>query len=314
MHLTPYQIGELFALLTALCWTLSSLAFESASRRAGSLPVNLLRMLVAFAGLCIVGQLSDRHRALPVDAPADAWRWLLLSGVVGFFIGDLALFRAFVILGARLSQLLMSLAPPMASIVGFALLGERISRIGWLGMFVTLAGVALVVSERRRDDQSGEHRHPGAWGITLGVIGAAGQAVGFVLSKRGMEHFNHPFAATQIRAIAGIALFALLIIAARDLPRVARTLRDGRAMLMLTLGAITGPFLGVSLLLMSLSHEVPTGVASTLAATVPVMILPFVILIKREHVSWRAAVGAAIAVAGIAIMLVLAPKAGAIGS
>ena len=162
MHLTPYQIGELFALLTALCWTLSSLAFESASRRAGSLPVNLLRMLVAFAGLCIVGQLSDRHRALPVDAPADAWRWLLLSGVVGFFIGDLALFRAFVILGARLSQLLMSLAPPMASIVGFALLGERISRIGWLGMFVTLAGVALVVSERRRDDQSGEHRHPGA--------------------------------------------------------------------------------------------------------------------------------------------------------
>ena len=146
------------------------------------------------------------------------------------------------------------------------------------------------------------------------MIGAAGQAVGFVLSKRGMEHFNHPFAATQIRAIAGIALFALLIIAARDLPRVARTLRDGRAMLMLTLGAITGPFLGVSLLLMSLSHEVPTGVASTLAATVPVMILPFVILIKREHVSWRAAVGAAIAVAGIAIMLVLAPKAGAIGS
>jgi drug/metabolite transporter (DMT)-like permease len=309
LQLTRYQIGECLALLTALCWTVSSLAFESASRRAGSLPVNLLRMLVAFAGLSIVGLLSSRNRALPTDAPADAWRWLLLSGVVGFFIGDLALFRAFVIIGARLSTLLMSLAPPIAALVGISLLDERISVLGWVGMFVTLAGIVLVVSERMRDHETGEHRHHSPWGIALGVIGAAGQAVGLVLSKRGMEQFDHPFAATQIRAIAGIALFALLIVAARDVGRVFRTLTNGRAMLMLTLGAIAGPFLGVSLLLMSLEYGVPTGVAQTMAAMVPVMILPFVIVIKREHVSWRAAIGAAVAVAGIAIMLVLAPQA-----
>src|SRR4051812_39301362 len=121
------RYGEILALCTAICWTISSVAFEGASRRVGSLPVNLIRLCLAFIGLSLVGLLGAAHRAIPTDASAHAWKWLLVSGAVGFFIGDLALFRAFVLIGARISSLIMSLAPIIAAITGWLLLDDRLS-------------------------------------------------------------------------------------------------------------------------------------------------------------------------------------------
>ena len=302
--MTNLRIGELLALATAVCWAISSIAFEGASRRAGSLPVNLIRLAIAFAGLCAVGLLGPRHRALPTDAPADAWAWLAVSGVVGFFIGDLALFRALVLMGARLTMLLQSLAPPIAALVGAYVLGERLTWVGWIGMALTLAGVTWVVSERTRahdpEEQVARHAPPRA--VLLALVGAIGQAVGLVLAKRGMRFYEHPFAATQIRAAAGIVGFALLIVALRDTRRVVAALRDGRAMALLTLGAVAGPFLGVSLLLVSLQMGLATGIAQTLTSLVPVLVIPFVVLVRREHVTWRAVLGAFVAVGGVAVL------------
>ena len=139
--------GQLFALVTAFLWTLSSLSFEAASRRAGSVAVNLIRLVMAFAFLCAIGAIT-RGKALPTDATAYHWKWLLLSGFVGFFIGDLCLFRALVLLGARLCTLIMSLAPIIAAIIGYFWLGERLTSWSFLGMMLTLVGIAWVVSER----------------------------------------------------------------------------------------------------------------------------------------------------------------------
>ena len=138
--MSDYRIGQLLALGTAVCWTFSSIAFEMASRRAGSLPVNFVRLSLAFVGLALIGFLGPRHLIWPSDAPPAAWKWLLVSGVIGFFIGDLALFRAFVEIGARLCSLLMALAPPIAAITAvFLLPNERMTTRSWLGMAVTLA-------------------------------------------------------------------------------------------------------------------------------------------------------------------------------
>ena len=96
----PTSKGVALSLTTAFCWTISSICFTSASRRVGSLVVNLIRLLIAFAFMSLWGWLH-RGRALPTDASAQRWMWLSLSGFVGFFIGDMALFRAFVVIGAR---------------------------------------------------------------------------------------------------------------------------------------------------------------------------------------------------------------------
>jgi drug/metabolite transporter (DMT)-like permease len=315
--------GQLLALATALLWTISSLSFESASRRAGSVAINLIRLVVAFLMLCAIG-LVARGKPLPTDASAYQWKWLLISGFVGFFIGDLCLFRALVLLGARLCTLIMSLAPIIAAIVGYFWLGERLTSWSFLGMMLTLAGIAWVVSERSTGvadddvvDPSGEvlgatpsPRSTGKRelarieGIVLGILGAAGQGVGLVITKIAISgaHPYDAFAATQIRALAGIVVFAMLVILVRRQRDVVRALTDSRAMGFMTLGAVTGPFLGVSLLNMSI-QRIPTGVAQTMAALVPVLIIPFVIFLKKERISWRAVIGAFVAVAGVAILM-----------
>jgi drug/metabolite transporter (DMT)-like permease len=119
----------------------------------------------------------------------------------------------------------------------------------------------------------------------------------------GTNSFNHPFAATQIRAIAGVVGFFLLILITRDLRRCWLAMRDCRAFLALTFGAIAGPLLGVSMLLKSMTMGVTPGEASTLAALVPIFILPILIVRGKEHVTWRASLGAIVAVVGVAILM-----------
>ncbi len=290
--------GELAALGTALCWTVTSMSFEAAGKRIGSLPVNLIRLVMAAALLSLYGAVI-RGAPLPTDATAHAWLWLSLSGLVGFTFGDLCLFRAFVVLGARLSVLLMSLTPLCAALLGLVFLGERLSLLDMVGMAVTLGGVAWVVLERPADALP-EARRTFVWGVVLGALGALGQAGGLVLSKHGMGEYD-AFAATQIRVFAGLAGFAALFFALGLWPKVFVALRQGRAMAFTGVGAFAGPFLGVSLSLIAVRHT-DVGVAATLMSLMPVIILAPAVLILRERITWRAGIGAGVAVVGSAVL------------
>ncbi len=274
------------------------MSFEAAGKRIGSLPVNLIRLVIAAVLLAIFGAIT-RGLPLPTDATAHAWLWLGLSGLVGFTFGDLCLFRAFVVIGARLSVLLMALTPLFGAAIGLVALGERPSATDLLGMTLVLGGVVWVVLERPADELP-EARRARIGGVLLGIGGALGQAVGLVLSKHGMGDYD-AFAATQIRVFAGIAGFAVLFVFLGQWPRVLAALGQGRAMAYTGLGAFAGPFLGVSLSLVAvqLTH---VGVAATLMSLMPVLILAPAVVIKKERVSWRAAAGAVVAVGGGALL------------
>ena len=292
-------LGELAALGTALCWTASSLAFSAAGRRMGSLSLNLVRLVFAFVFLGLFN-LARRGLLLPLDASASAWGWLFVSGLVGFVFGDMCLFRAFLLIGPRVAMLIMSLAPPIAAVLGWLLLGERLSTLGILGMVVTLVGVAVVVLERTAHSEDAGAKGESGRGILLAFGGALGQAVGLVLSKIGMKTYD-PFAATQIRIIAGIVGFSVLFTFIGWWGRAAEAARDRVGLGFAALGAIAGPFVGVSLSLLSIQHT-ETGVAATIMSTTPVLVIPAVILLHKEHVSLRAALGALVAVGGVALL------------
>ena len=116
------HIGEFAALSVAICWTFSAIAFESASKIVGSLAVNLLRLILAFLFLSLFSYFY-RGVVLPTDATSYQWFWLSLSGLVGFVIGDLCLFKSFTIIGSRMAMLIMTLAPPIAAFTGWFFLG-----------------------------------------------------------------------------------------------------------------------------------------------------------------------------------------------
>jgi len=292
MHV-PFP-GELAALGAAVCWSLTPFVFESAGKRVGSLAVNLLRLVIGVALLGAIG-LGRRGMALPLDASPAAWLWLSLSGLVGFTFGDLCLFRAFVVIGPRLSGLLMALVPPIMGLLGLVVLGERLGAREWLGMAVTVGGVAWVIFERPGGPGLSPAR-PRLGGLLLGVGGAVGQAGGLLLSKIGMRSYD-AFAATQIRVIVGGLGFAVIFTLLGGWPRVGRALRDGRSMIHISIGALLGPCLGVALSLLAVQHA-QVGVAATIMALVPALMIPAAWWLRRDRASRRAMAGAALAVAG----------------
>ncbi len=294
------RIGELAALMTAISWTITSLSFEYAGKRVGTLPLNLIRITLGFLFIGLFS-LFSRGMFFPLDATPDMWLWLSLSGLLGFVVGDLLLFRAYIEIGARISMLIYAGVPPLTALMGRLFLGEVMSPAGFVGMGITLSGIALVILRKRGGDSGGGIRfsHP-LRGVLLAFGGALGQAMGLILGKHGAGNYN-AFAATQIRCVAGILGFAAVILYLRRGDRVAAALRDGKAMKRILLGSFFGPFLGVSLSMYAIQRT-GTGVASTIMAIVPVLIIPFSMFLFKEKVSVREAAGALIAVAGVAFL------------
>ena len=292
------RIGEFAALGTALCWTITALSFESAGKRIGSLTVNLTRLGMATLLFALYGWIA-RGLVLPIDVAPAAWGWLVLSGLVGFVIGDLLLFQAFVEIGARISMLVFASVPPLTAIMARFALGERLDAMGIGGMVLTVAGIVLVVL--RHPSVAAPGRNISIKGVLLAFGGALGQAGGLILGRIGAGVTLDPFAATQIRALAGLAGFAIIFTIARRWKLLGRALRNKPAMSRVATGAVFGPFLGVSMGLFAAQHT-SAGIAATIMALVPVLIIVPSIIVFKERVSVREVVGAFIAVAGVALL------------
>lgn len=290
-------LGELAALTTATCWAAGSMLFTHAARRVGAFTLNHARITLALVVLSII-LLITRGTHWADGADTRHMGLLVLSGIIGLTLGDWAYFRAFVDLGPRLTTLLITLAPPFTAILAIPLLGETLGPKALLGMAVTLTGVIWVIRERQPAGL--EHGHL-VRGVFLGSLGALGQALGLVLSKMGMGSVIDPLPATAIRmAAATVGVWTLSLLTGRihDLPRLARDAGARWAMVGATfLGPVTGVWL--SLVAVRLTKA---GVAATLMSLVPILVIPMVMVAYRERVSLRAAIGAAISVAGVAIL------------
>lgn len=300
--------GELAALGAATCWAFSALFFANATRSMGVLSLNIIRLVLGF-GLLSAAAWVLRGLPFPTDASPHAWAWLAVSGLVGFVFGDLCLFMAYVRIGTRLASLMMALAPLLTALIGWLLLGETLTGRDALGMTLTVSGIGWAVFEGAPavEAEGGEGIAPQprsvlsrVSGLALGFGGALGQAGGLVLSKLGMGSYD-PVAATQVRVVAATAGYVVILTALRWWPRVGESLRDRRALGFATLGAFFGPFLGVSLSLFSVRYTV-AGVAASIMALQPVIIIPLVVILHRERVGIGGVLGALVAVAGVALL------------
>ena len=254
---------------------------------------------------------DDGHSAVVErDAGAERWGWLALSGLVGFVIGDWFLFQSFVVIGARISMLIMALAPPITAFFSWWWLGEVMSVMNLVGMVVTLTGISIVILKREKKEENSKKSRKlttsySIKGILLAFGGAVGQGVGLVLSKKGMGEYD-AIAASQIRVITGMIGFAIIvaIIGRHNRYQMTRTaIQNGSAMKRIALGSVFGPFLGVSFSLIAIQHT-QAGIAATIMSIVPVLIIAPAIFIFHEKVNWKEILGAVIAVIGVAVFFI----------
>jgi drug/metabolite transporter (DMT)-like permease len=300
MNFINSHLGEFSALIVAVFWTVSALSFEAASNRLGSVAVNILRLIIGFLFLSSLNLIRG-HGFLPFDASAENWFWLTLSGLIGFVFGDLFLFKSYTIIGSRFSMLIMTLVPPMTAFFGWLIMGEKLSPLNFVGMTVTFTGIAMAIFSRpSRNERFTMKLAP--VGVLYALGGALGQALGLVLSKFGMKDYD-PFSATQIRIIAGILGFGLLVSVLKRWKSVIAATHDAKGMKSLSIGAFFGPFLGVSFSLLSVKYA-KAGIAATIMALTPVFILLPAVVIKKEKVTTQEVIGAILSVCGVALFFV----------
>ena len=309
------HFGEIISLVVAVSWTVTALFADKASHRLGSMTANVLRLTMAIVSLGVLLWVTVGH-PYPVYASGQAWWWLALSALVGYVFGDWCLFNCYLSIGARFGQLFMTLAPPMAAIAGWAILGETLSWKSMLAMAVTLSGIAISILSRG-DGHRVRLTLPFK-GVLLGLGAGLGLGVGLVLSKVGLQYYADaipadaprlmadmlPFASTMIRAVVGAAGFLGLMALQRDLPRLRTAVRDKVGMRYALIMTLFGPVLGVSLSLMAVQYT-NAGIASTLMALTPVFILFPYAFIYKQRIKLREILGVAVSMTGVALFFLL---------
>lgn len=327
--------GEILSIIVALSWTATALFAEVGSKRMGSLPFNAVRMALSLCFLALTLWLT-MGTPWPRYADTSTWLWLLLSGVVGYVVGDYCLMQGYIIIGSRFGQLFMTLSAPTAAILGRLFIGEQMGGLAIAGMFITIGGIALSVLSKQEKEPSHDDGKPKiglklpARGVMYAAMAGVCQGAGLVLSKIGMEHYDAalalngidmssaadgvilsiplnltiPFASTMIRGMMGFAGFMLLLTLSKGgASKLRDAIGDRKALLCAFASMLFGPFLGVSLSLMATLYT-STGIAQTLFSLTPVLIIAPAALLFHQKVTPREVLGATISVTGVCLFFI----------
>ncbi|HAY85643.1 MAG TPA: EamA family transporter [Chloroflexi bacterium] len=297
-------VGEIASLITSFFFSIGPTFFTLAGRMVGSVVVNRTRLVVALVYLLVVHGLIYGS-FLPLDAAPDRWFWLGLSGLIGFVLGDAALFQAFVVIGTRLTMLIFAVNPIIAALLGWLFLDENLEATQILGMIITLAGIAWVMLERSNSTQ--RNLTPKAYtnGILLAALAGAGQAGGAVTAKLGLYGDFPPLSGQIIRiSIAAIGIWILTFLSGKARITLQTLKSQPKAISYILIASFLGPFLGVFFSLVAIQNT-QVGIASTLMSLQPIILIPIGYYFFKETISKRAIFGTLVTLTGIAIIFLL---------
>ncbi|MBW4647805.1 MAG: DMT family transporter [Kastovskya adunca ATA6-11-RM4] len=292
--------GELAALSAALLWAMSAVVFAHLGQKIPPLLLNLSKGIVAIAliafTLLIQGNLS-------FGLNSKALGLLLLSGILGIGLGDTFYFESLNNIGARRTLLLQALAPPLTALIALIFLQETLSTGAWAGIFLTVLGIAWVVSERVPVVSRQVMNLPR--GVSFALLAALGQASGAVLSRAALSGTTvTPLWSTLVRITGGILILLLWIPLKERQPRLwLEPLQSIKIVGIIIVTAIFSTFLAIWLQQTALKLTA-AGIAQALLATSPLFVLPLAMWMG-EKVSFRAFLGVLVALGGIALLFSL---------
>jgi len=304
--------GELIAFCTTLSWTIGIFPFTEAARRLGPSVVNHFRLLLACVFLTLILVLTPGLSIsdIALYPSFDHWLWFGLSGIVGLALGDYFGFTSFAILGTRLGSIFATLAPGAALLFGFLILNEEINLIGIFGILITVGGISWLTLTKAEKAKVPDYGHGKVnKGILYGIIAAICQGIGLVFAKKGMSFItdNHslaPIHATWIRMVIATAIIYLITIFRGNLKSINEPVLKNKnnGVLPAVAGTVFGPVVGVSFSMYAVSL-INVSVAQTIFSLVPVCVLPIGYFIYKEKITYKAILGALIAIIGVIILI-----------
>lgn len=225
---------------------------------------------------------------------------LVISGILGLVFGDSFLFKSFQLVGARLGIIIMASVPVLSTILAYFFLNEIISFLGMFGMMLTITGILIVVLEKKSDENNISINKIG---ILYGFLGAIGQATGLIFAKYAFQGGElNGFAASFIRLFsASIIILPIAATFRRYKNPINIYSKDSYSAKVILIGTVFGPVLGITGSLIAIEYA-KVGIASTLMATMPIIMLPISRFYFKEKLDWKAIIGAFVAVVGAAII------------
>lgn len=296
-------LGELAALGASVCFSIGPTLFTLAGRMVGSLTTNRLRLLLGALYFAVIHWLvfgTPIPRARP-----DALGYLLLSGILGLAVADAFMFESFVLIGPRVTLLVLNLTPVIATAFAWFFLDEhlRLSQIAAIG--VVIGGISWVVLERQPPDAEGnrpqQHDPRGiAFALTAAIVGA----ISVLLAKMGLKTGLPTISGATVRMFGGmITLWGWTIAVGKAGDTFKAFRQQPKALRYVALAVLIGPVTGMSLNLFAIK-TIPIGIASTLSSLPPILLLPVGHWFFHERITLRAVIGTVIATAGVVWLLV----------
>lgn len=292
-------VSELLAIGAATCIALSGMMIAELTGKVHVLRLARWQLTAAFVMTALAAVITGGWRTLDQSALV----YLSLSSLFGIIIASTTYFATIYAIGPRSTALLFSLTSPFALMLGYGFLGETISLRQGFGIALVVAGIVLAIGVPggASSGDTGRKLRGIAWGgITLGVVTAFGQALGSLFARPAMAAGVEPFTAMAVRAGLGAVFFALLAVLPIPSWRGSYSFAP-RLFIIAIVAAFFGTGLGMSLLMAALASG-KVGIVSTLSSMTPVVILPMVWIRTGKPPPLMAWIGAALAVAGTALI------------
>ena len=293
-------MGELAALAAAVVWAIASVLFAQLGRTVSGLTMNALKCLLALM-LFVPTLWWLEGSAWPVGMGSATIGLLVVSGLVGLSIGDTAYFGSLIRLGPRKALMLTSLTPPITATLGWVFVGEQLGAYAIVGMALTIAGVVWVIRERTPSADAGGDDAIDRIGIALGVLGVICQAAGSALTKVAAPEAS-ALGVSIVRLTAGVIGLLVVLTVMGRIQNIVVPMRHPRSAALLIAATFLGTYLGIWLMNAGLLGA-KIGIAATLNATSPIFVLPIAAVVLGERITPRAVVGAVVAIAGVALLM-----------
>lgn len=291
----------LLAILAALCWAIASLISVDITRTIGGLVFNRLRLFFVSIMLLVYTTIINTWETIIFDY----LNTILISGVIGIFLGDTLLFIALQKIGPRRNNILFSLAAPFTVLLNIFFLKEQMSFMNLFGCFIVFVGVVIAIA--CGSNINNNHR----WekiegsliiGILLGISAALCQAIGLIMMKPILNAGADPIASAAIRTTISCLLLAFTLLIKKD-NFVAKVPLNSSIIFKSIISGFLGMALGMSILLVAL-QKADAGIVATLSSTSPIMILFFIWIITKKIPSIGAWFGTILAVLGTGLIFI----------
>jgi len=296
-------VGELMALLTAGCFAIVSTVWSYVGKRIGSNTVTHMRLWLAIPPLVLVHFLFTGF-VFPVHISMNTFILFSISGLLGFTIADLFIFRSLTLIGVRETLVILTLAPILGAVISWFALSEVLTAIQIFGILITSGGVMWVIHEESVNNRKRKAiEKKSNLGVPFALAGALAQALANILSKAAIVESVHPISGTYLRIVAGLVGLILFSLFRKSFFEDFKKMRHIKLAGLLAAAAVIGPIMGVLLSLYAL-RVAPVGIVTALIQVSPILLLPFDYFVLKKTITLKVVIGTFVAIGGAAILFV----------